>query len=101
MLLYELGATRVVAGMGHYLYGVFVFAIVMIVLFVTFGMVLIAIGPLLRAQFPQRRDQLIDLLHHGREAQVGRHAAGLVQGSQAFADASDRSEHLAAIGRRE
>jgi len=37
ILLDHLGATRVVAGMGHYLYGVFVFGIVMSVLFVTCG----------------------------------------------------------------
>jgi exosortase A len=37
ILLDYLGAVRVVAGMGHYLYGVFVFGIVMSVLFVTCG----------------------------------------------------------------
>jgi exosortase len=37
ILLDYLGATRVVAGMGHYLYGVLVFGIVMSVLFITCG----------------------------------------------------------------
>ena len=37
ILLDHLGAARVVAGMGHYLYGVLVFGIVMTVLFITCG----------------------------------------------------------------
>jgi exosortase A len=37
ILLDYLGATRVVSGMGHYLYGMFVFGIVMSVLFITCG----------------------------------------------------------------
>jgi exosortase A len=37
ILLDHLGATGVVAGMGHYLYGVFVFGIVMSILFITCG----------------------------------------------------------------
>ncbi len=37
ILLDYLGATRVVAGMGHYLYGVLIFGIVMSVLFITCG----------------------------------------------------------------
>jgi exosortase A len=37
IVLDEIGATRLVAGMGHYLYGVFVFMVMMTVLFVMFG----------------------------------------------------------------
>ena len=37
IILDEFGATRLVAGMGHYLYGVFVFTVMMSVLFITCG----------------------------------------------------------------
>jgi len=37
IVLDEIGATRLVAGMGHYLYGVFVFLVMMTVLFMTCG----------------------------------------------------------------
>lgn len=37
IILEEFGATRLVAGMGHYLYGVFVFTMMMSVLFITCG----------------------------------------------------------------